>query len=277
MESKQHMSATARLHHAQAQYESLLIRAGEIIDHVPGHSESNQDNSFDSSDATLEHYHRTSGDNQLRFQQHHDSHHNHSHSHNHHRHRHQEGNEDDGLPIEIPDMPNIDMSRSFGIGGYSAHSEPHGHPLGASRESQSPPRTAGSLSVTGTSTSASVSASVPTLRRADSDAPVVPDDEKVTIIIALQAEVARLKSKLDDALSSAEETVSELFQAHVSYPETIPARLELFPIFITLHPDFAPFSLYFVYLCAVLPTELLRTEARGVTSVADRSQCSSRS
>jgi len=59
---KSYYATSARLQHAQNQYESLLIRAGEVIDHVPnpnGHANSTSlsdsvvDNSFDSTEESI--------------------------------------------------------------------------------------------------------------------------------------------------------------------------------------------------------------------------------
>lgn len=44
----------------------------------------------------------------------------------------------------------------------------------------------------------------------------ITDDDKTTIILTLQAEVNRLKHKLDMTLNAAEETVTSLYDAHVS-------------------------------------------------------------
>jgi hypothetical protein len=51
---RKNMSTSARLQHAQNQYESLLIRAGEIIEHVPNSNEHSMSNSNAFSGAALD-------------------------------------------------------------------------------------------------------------------------------------------------------------------------------------------------------------------------------
>lgn len=209
---KQLMTTAARLQHAQTQYESLLIRAGEIIDHVPGHSSSHADESFDSTDENTamslggRHGLQWSGgqygvDNSG-----------------------SDGTNPFGVTNEIPELitPLLDIKRPHSNSYHHPPKPPTEHSsLLNSQSIQSTLSSAATATATTPATpkfSNSISDAMKgvELKRSVSDVPAVEDEEKVTIIIALQAEVSRLKAKLEEAISSGEETIGALYQAHAT-------------------------------------------------------------
>lgn len=246
-------STSARLQHAQNQYESLLIRAGEIIEHVPNPANmhnmnyNNNANQFhsdagglDTSYDSVEETYSVNGNGCY------------EHSTITHRHTqqwHGAGNEAEpgagpDVDIGMRQQPSVrfDFSGKIPAAGLIS---PSGLGIGSvggigsnySSRTASPTISSSSGGVGGayvptTTTSPSSSHTplpkpppvpMPAFARNDSDgfALSVEEDEKLTIIITLQAEVHRLKNKLETTITSAEETIGDLYQAHVSVVEQV--------------------------------------------------------
>ena len=170
----------SRLQSARDQYESLLIRAGEIIEHV---HDSDRENSFDAS---------SNDDNNYQFNLSSSPPSNHNQESQQWlqniRHPHEKS-------IKNGDITNMMNSISnFGDDSNYMDSLPAYNPNVESIEE------IGNDSVDYV------------INNGD-----ITDDDKTTIILTLQAEVNRLKHKLDMTLNAAEETVTSLYDAHVSF------------------------------------------------------------